>query len=68
MEADFIDIAQMSELTGISRNTLAQLRFRGDGPAFYKITSRTIRYRRSEVIAWMESKRAQRTDDVAIAQ
>lgn len=65
MENDFIDIEAACELLGLSRPTLAQLRFKGDGPPFYAITPRNIRYKRSECIAWMESARRLSTADAA---
>ncbi|MDO8338440.1 MAG: helix-turn-helix domain-containing protein [Microcella sp.] len=67
MDSDFIDIDQTCELTGLSRGGLAQLRFRGEGPPFYAITPRKIRYRETEVVEWMASKRRQSTADSALA-
>ncbi|MBU1250618.1 MAG: hypothetical protein KJ659_09070 [Actinobacteria bacterium] len=67
MDADFIDIDGAIELTGLTRSGLAQLRFKGEGPPFYAITPRKIRYKRSEVVAWMESARRTRTDSPALA-
>lgn len=67
MEKDFIDIDEASELTGLTRGGLAQLRFKGEGPPFYAITPRKIRYRESEVVEWMASKRRQSTADSALA-
>jgi hypothetical protein len=42
-------------LPGITRNHLAQLRYRGDGPPFRKPTQRTVLYERDEVVAWVEA-------------
>ncbi|MBX3100751.1 MAG: hypothetical protein KF761_14385 [Salinibacterium sp.] len=55
MEADFIQPAAVSEMTGMSTGALAQLRYTGTGPRFYKPTPKTVLYRRSEVIAWVEA-------------
>jgi len=52
-EFDYIDIAETARLTGMKPAQLAQLRHRGTGPRFYKPTPRTVRYRRSEVLAWL---------------
>jgi predicted DNA-binding transcriptional regulator AlpA len=52
---DFILPAEVSELTGLSLGALAQLRYTRKGPRFYKPTARVVLYKRSEVIAWIES-------------
>ena len=54
MDSDFIPPIEVSEITGLSLNSLAQLRSHGTGPLYYKPTAKTILYRRSEVIAWIE--------------
>jgi predicted DNA-binding transcriptional regulator AlpA len=54
MEEKFITPIGVRELTGMTLAALAQLRHRGQGPRFYKPTARTVLYRRSEVIAWVE--------------
>lgn len=45
-------------LPGISRNQLAQLRFRGEGPPYRKPTPRTVLYVEDEVLEWVESTRS----------
>ena len=54
MLGDFIQPSEAGELTGLTVQALAQLRFRGKGPTFYKPTPRTVLYKRSEVIEWIE--------------
>jgi predicted DNA-binding transcriptional regulator AlpA len=54
MEEDFIQPQSVSEITGLSVAALAQLRYQGTGPRFYKPTPRTVLYKRSEVVAWIE--------------
>lgn len=54
MEEEFITPVRVRELTGMTLAALAQLRHRGQGPRFYKPTTRTVLYRRSEVIEWVE--------------
>jgi predicted DNA-binding transcriptional regulator AlpA len=41
-------------LPGLSRGQLAQLRYRGAGPAYRKPTPKTVLYVESEVIEWVE--------------
>ena len=55
MEEEFIQPAAVSEMTGMSTGALAQLRYLGTGPRFYKPTPKTVLYKRSEVIAWVEA-------------
>jgi predicted DNA-binding transcriptional regulator AlpA len=58
---DLDDAAQMMHIT---RAALAQLRYRGGGPTFYRISAKTILYKRSEVLEWMDSRACTRTDDI----
>lgn len=67
MDSPFLTIEETVELTGLSRVHLAQLRHRGDGPPFYNITPKRVRYDRSEVLEWMKSKRRHRTDETPAA-
>jgi predicted DNA-binding transcriptional regulator AlpA len=48
----------------MAKPALAQLRDRGGGPRFYRLSRATILYKRSEVLSWMESRACTRTDDV----
>lgn len=43
-------------LGGMNRASLANLRYAGTGPAYYKV-GRRILYRRDEVLKWIESTR-----------
>lgn len=54
MDEDFMQPGEVSELTGMSIGALAQLRYNGTGPRFYKPTPKTVLYKRSEIIAWIE--------------
>ena len=52
----FISISEaLSLIPGMTRSHLAQLRFYGTGPNFYKPTGRTVLYKASEVLDWVES-------------
>jgi hypothetical protein len=55
MEQEFIQPAEVGEITGLSIAALAQLRYQGRGPRFYKPTPRTVLYKRREVIDWVEA-------------
>jgi hypothetical protein len=52
----FISIDGALELLpGVTRGHLAQMRYEGTGPRFYKPTGRTVFYRASDILAWLES-------------
>lgn len=55
MFEDFISPSAAAEIMGLTEKALAGLRYRGTGPRFYKPTAKVIRYRRSEVLAWIEA-------------
>lgn len=59
--SEFIPPAGVTEITGLSVGALAQLRYQGTGPQFYKPTPRTVLYKRSEVIAWIENSARSQT-------
>jgi len=52
-------------IPGMTTNWLAQLRFSGKGPKFLKPTGRSVLYRESDVIAWIEASERRITGDVA---
>ncbi|GAA4163833.1 hypothetical protein GCM10022286_24880 [Gryllotalpicola daejeonensis] len=55
MSGEFIQPAEVAEITGLSIASLAQLRYEGKGPRFYKPTPHHVLYKRAEVIAWLEA-------------
>ena len=55
MDEEYIHAEEVKEITGLTVAALSQLRYRGIGPRFYKPTPRTVLYKRSEVIAWIEA-------------
>lgn len=66
-EEEWLSLTQAAELTHLSRAALAQLRYRGGGPIFYRLSGKTILYRRSQLIEWMESCAFDRTDHRLVA-
>lgn len=48
---------------GIALPTLAKMRMRGDGPAYSKISHRLIIYQKSDLDAWLESKKCNSTSE-----
>ncbi|NUU08625.1 hypothetical protein [Leifsonia sp. C5G2] len=55
MTGEYIQPEDVAELTGMSLKALGYLRWHGGGPKFYKPTPRTILYKRTEVLAWLEA-------------
>jgi predicted DNA-binding transcriptional regulator AlpA len=49
----FLTIEQCAEFTGLSPQWLNQARYKGEGPAFIRVGSRSIRYSRETVTKWM---------------
>jgi excisionase family DNA binding protein len=58
----FLTDAQVSDLTGVSKDKLAKLRVTGEGARYVKI-GRAIRYRRSAVEAWLSQLERRSTSD-----
>ena len=54
MEPRLLTTAQAAEYTGLAKQTLHQKRVSGGGPKFCKI-GRTVRYRKEDLDAWVES-------------
>ena len=55
--------AEAAFLLGLSRRTLEALRLRGGGPAYYLVGRRACRYKRSDLTAWLDSRRRKNTSD-----
>lgn len=54
--ADYLTPDDVQQLVpGLTRNYLAQLRFKGQGPRFLKPSPRKVYYRRADVIDWLEA-------------
>lgn len=52
---DLLTGAQVAELLGVPRATLAGWRHRNRGPRSFRL-GRTVRYRRADVEAWVEAE------------
>ena len=58
-----IDERRAAEFLSLSVRTLQGFRHRGGGAVFYRISSRCIRYRRSDLRAWVEARMRSSTSD-----
>lgn len=59
---EFITAAQAAQIVHATTRYLAELRFNGTGPKFIKPSPRKVLYRRSDVIAWLDSHERTITD------
>ena len=50
---DVLSEAEVSEMLGLSQPTLSRHRRNGTGPAFVRLSTRRIGYRRNAVEAWL---------------
>lgn len=51
----------VSRMPGMTKGNLAQLRYTGKGPKFYKPSPRVVLYKWSDVQAWTEGHAQMRT-------
>jgi predicted DNA-binding transcriptional regulator AlpA len=51
---DLITEEQVAKLLTVSVSTVKRLRVSGEGPRFIRISPRVVRYRRRDVLDWME--------------
>ena len=56
---------EAAHFLGYTVRALQNWRLRGGGPAFIKISSRSVRYRRRDLIEWSEANRCKSTSDYA---
>jgi predicted DNA-binding transcriptional regulator AlpA len=56
--------SDIADELGVSVGNLAQMRFLGTGPAYIKVGGKAVRYRRSDVDAWIEANRRTSTRSV----
>lgn len=57
--------AQASELLGVTPRALQAWRQRGGGPQFVRVSSRCVRYRRRDLIAWAQARLRSSTSEQA---
>lgn len=56
---------QLAEHLGMTVQALAVMRYRGTGPKYVRIGTRTIRYRRADVDAWIDRNAEDQTSGAA---
>ncbi|QQP94009.1 helix-turn-helix domain-containing protein (plasmid) [Skermanella sp. TT6] len=53
---DWITATSAAARLGVTQRTLRNLELKGEGPPVYRLIGRTVRYRLSEVDAWISSR------------
>ena len=56
-DKEYLSQAEAAEFLGFHANTMVKLAGTGEGPPRTKIGPRLVRYRRAELVAWMESRK-----------
>ncbi len=65
-ENDYLNPEQVTEMvSGMTEGKLAQRRYMGLPPRFYKPTPKTVLYKRQDIIDWIEGSEQTRTGQVA---
>lgn len=57
----YIDDQAASELLGLSRSYMRQLRVKGGGPRFSRFSAKAIRYRVADLLSWAEARSVKST-------
>jgi predicted DNA-binding transcriptional regulator AlpA len=61
-DKEFLNQNEAAEVVGVHPNTLVAFSKRKDGPPRSKLSPRLIRYRRADLLAWMESRTERREE------
>lgn len=56
---------ELADHLGTSLGNLAQMRYRGIGPKFIKIGGKAVRYRQSDIDAWLAAQTRQQTGEAS---
>jgi len=58
-----VDERQAAAFLGYTVRALQNWRLRGNGPRFVKVSSRSVRYRRRDLLAWIEERLRSHTSE-----
>lgn len=62
VDEELLKTAEAARMMGITKQTLDQWRYRGIGPRYLKVGS-NVRYRPSDVLAWLTARERTATGD-----
>lgn len=63
--APLLNRAQAAQWLGITPSALSQLNYRGTGPTFITVGRRNVRYRMSDLVAYVEANTHTQTGSAA---
>jgi predicted DNA-binding transcriptional regulator AlpA len=63
---NLIDQAAAAEYLGVAPKTMAQWRFRGDGPKYVKLSPKCVRYRKSDLEDYTEQRTVAHTTEATV--
>ena len=55
-EPIYLNTVEAAHMLGVSRGYLNQLRVYGGGPSYVKLSRKTVRYAKAELVRWAESR------------
>ncbi len=64
---ELINEREAAAFLGLTSRTLQGFRWKGGGPRYIKISSRCLRYRRTDLREWSESRMRSNTSETAAA-
>lgn len=67
MGEELLRPAAVAAHLGTTVAALANMRYRGLGPKFIKVSAKAVRYRNSDVNAWLDAQTRQQTGERATA-
>lgn len=56
LEVKFVTEQELAEIVGFSVRAMQAWRLSGKGPRAYRIANKGIRYKMSDVVAWLKTK------------
>jgi predicted DNA-binding transcriptional regulator AlpA len=59
----YVDDRAAGELLGLSRSYMRQMRVKGDGPRFSKLSAKAVRYRVGDLLSWAEARSVSSTSE-----
>lgn len=65
LTSPMLNTDQAAAYVGVAPGTLEKARIYGDGPPFCKYSTRVVRYRIEDLDAWIASRRAANTSELA---
>lgn len=64
-ERELLTVKEVARLVDYSESALNNWRSQGIGPRYLKLSTRRVRYRRSDILAWLDSAERGGTQDRA---